>query len=102
MTEPDDYMAELFSYHDTTYSLRVIVLPENDDLDDHGRPVAPLTVALDPLPITDDSGERARQTAQRLLGEHAFTASRAWVWEWDGEDSCYWVHVVRTGNEASA
>ena len=102
MNEPDDYMAELSRYHDTTYSLRVIVLPENDDLDDDGRPVTPLTVALDPLTITDDSGERARQTAQRLLGEHGFTASRSWVWEWDGEDSCHWVHVVRTGNEASA
>lgn len=101
MNEPD-YIAELSRYRDTAYSLRVIVLPENDDLDGDGRPLAPLTVALDPFTIRDDSGERARQTTQRLLDDHGFTASRAWVREWDGEDSCHWLRVVRTGNEASA
>jgi hypothetical protein len=100
MTEPGEYMAELSGYDDTTCSLRVVVMPGTGGLDDEGCPMAPLAVVIDPLPITDESDEGARQAAQRLLGEHAFTASG--TRERDGDDSCYWVHVVRNGNEASA
>jgi hypothetical protein len=101
-SRPGEYMAELFDHGDSTYSLRVVVLPDNDDRDARGRPVMPLAVVLDPLPIADENREGAKHTAQHLLAEHAFTASGAWAWERDGHDWCHWVNVVRTRNEASA